>query len=74
MTYEEKRYKIIVKKITYFWVKNMEIKVCMGSSCHLKGAHKIVEKIKKMSLDNLELKGSLCFGECAIQFLHKSVT
>ncbi|MDK2886011.1 MAG: hypothetical protein PWP54_569 [Thermosipho sp. (in: thermotogales)] len=43
----------------------MKIKVCMGSSCHLKGSYKIVEKIKEMNIDNLELKGSLCFGNCA---------
>ncbi|MBT1247153.1 MULTISPECIES: NAD(P)H-dependent oxidoreductase subunit E [unclassified Thermosipho (in: thermotogales)] len=42
----------------------MKIKVCMGSSCYLKGSNKVIEKIKNMNLDNLDLRGALCFGKC----------
>jgi len=38
--------------------------VCLGSSCHLKGAYKIVEKLKESLIDSrIELRGSLCMGQ-----------
>lgn len=45
------------------------IKVCVGSSCHLKGAHEIVEAVRaKMAGDgadvSVELSGGFCFGKC----------
>ena len=45
------------------------IKICMGSSCFLKGASKIVEilrnKISENKLnDRIELKANLCDGSC----------
>lgn len=45
------------------------IEVCVGSSCHLKGAPEIVEKLqKKLSDEKLEddivLSGSFCTGRC----------
>lgn len=48
----------------------MEIFVCVGSSCHLKGSHKIIELLKeRLSEDNLinkvELKATFCLGHCA---------
>ncbi|WP_277600360.1 NAD(P)H-dependent oxidoreductase subunit E [Thermosipho globiformans] len=43
----------------------MVIKICMGSSCHLKGSYEVVEKIKEMNLEGIKLYGSLCFGKCA---------
>ena len=47
----------------------MEIKVCVGSACHLKGSYLVIEKIqeyiKKNNLDNkIELKATLCLGKC----------
>ncbi|AFG34970.1 NAD(P)H-dependent oxidoreductase subunit E [Fervidobacterium pennivorans subsp. shakshaketiis] len=40
--------------------------VCLGSSCHLKGAYKIVEKLKESLIDSrIELRGSLCMGNCS---------
>lgn len=47
----------------------MEIKICVGSSCHLKGSHDIVELFNKALKDyNLEaqisLVGSFCTGKC----------
>lgn len=47
----------------------MEITICIGSSCHLKGSHdvvKILERLVKLyQLENqVALKGSFCMGEC----------
>lgn len=47
----------------------IEIKVCIGSSCFLKQAPKIVdffnEKIKTLNLENkVILSGSFCAGKC----------
>lgn len=43
--------------------------ICIGSSCHLKGSHEIVEKmqeyIEKYHLENnVALSGSFCTGKC----------
>ena len=48
----------------------MEIIVCVGSSCHLKGSHDVVVKLQKLineyNLDNIVvLKASFCMGNCA---------
>lgn len=42
------------------------IKICMGSSCHLKGAYQIVEILKKAfeKRDDIILTGSLCMSTC----------
>lgn len=45
------------------------VQVCIGSSCHLKGSHEIVEKfqdaIEKNGLeDKVTLSGSFCLGKC----------
>lgn len=47
----------------------MEITICIGSSCHLRGSREIIGKleklVKKNSLqDKVELKGSFCMGQC----------
>ncbi|MCQ2735619.1 MAG: NAD(P)H-dependent oxidoreductase subunit E [bacterium] len=47
----------------------MKITVCIGSSCHLKGARQVVEQlqwlINKNSLkDKVELGGAFCMGKC----------
>ncbi len=47
----------------------MKIKVCIGSSCHLKGAREVVEKIKDLIQNNnlsrdIELSGAFCMGKC----------
>lgn len=47
----------------------MEIMVCIGSSCHLKGSREIVQKLEKLvkehKLENqVELSGSFCMGAC----------
>lgn len=47
----------------------MEITICIGSSCHLRGSREIIGKLEKLvkenSLDDkVELKGSFCMGQC----------
>lgn len=48
----------------------MEIFVCVGSSCHLKGSKSVIDKltdlIKKNGIDGkVVLKGSFCMGQCS---------
>ncbi|MGQ9473866.1 MAG: (2Fe-2S) ferredoxin domain-containing protein [Candidatus Caldatribacteriaceae bacterium] len=48
------------------------ISVCVGSSCHLKGAYDIIktceELIDRWKLkDKVELKGTFCLGQCTEQ-------
>ncbi len=47
----------------------MEIKVCIGSSCHLKGSRAVVEKIRELidmhSLQGkIDLSGAFCMSKC----------
>ncbi|HIT07549.1 MAG TPA: (2Fe-2S) ferredoxin domain-containing protein [Candidatus Merdivicinus faecavium] len=47
----------------------MDIYVCVGSSCHLKGSYNIIhvfqELIDQYNLkDQVELKASFCLGRC----------
>ena len=47
----------------------MIVQVCIGSSCHIKGSHDIVElfkaSIEKNNLqDEITLAGSFCRGKC----------
>ncbi|MBO8167365.1 MAG: NAD(P)H-dependent oxidoreductase subunit E [Kosmotoga sp.] len=44
----------------------MVVKICLGSSCHLKGSYKVVQKLRELQKEypNLQLVGSLCFGNC----------
>jgi len=48
----------------------MTIKVCIGSSCHLKGSYEIVELLQKavekyQLEDRVTLAGSFCLGKCS---------
>ena len=47
----------------------MIVQVCVGSSCHLKGAPEIVDLLRKnLAADGLEedviLMGAFCIGKC----------
>ncbi len=47
----------------------MKIKVCIGSSCHLKGSKQVVEKIQELIKTNnlqnkTELSGAFCMSKC----------
>ncbi len=48
----------------------MIVQICVGSSCHLKGSHEIVELLQKAveehHLENdVTLTGSFCIGKCS---------
>lgn len=45
------------------------VKICVGSSCHLKGSEKLVELFQKAIEENslqgqIDLAGSFCTGKC----------
>lgn len=47
----------------------MEITICIGSSCHLRGSRDVIQVLEKLVTTNglsekVELKGSFCMGEC----------
>ena len=47
----------------------MKITVCIGSSCHLKGSHQVVEQLRELIGrerlgDRVELGGTFCIGRC----------
>lgn len=47
----------------------MVIKVCIGSSCHLKGSRIVVEKFQSLLSkhkleDDVKLIGQFCMGQC----------
>ena len=48
----------------------MIVKVCVGSSCHLKGSYDVIQKLQKLISDKkledkVELKASFCLGNCS---------
>lgn len=47
----------------------MQVTVCIGSSCHIKGSRPVVEQLQELiARENLssrvELAGSFCMGRC----------
>ena len=49
----------------------MTIKVCVGSSCHLKGSYEVIEAFKEVLKrydveDVVELQAGVCLGHCAL--------
>lgn len=47
----------------------MVVKICIGSSCHLKGSREVIQNIQKLVLEyNLselvEIKGEFCMERC----------
>lgn len=47
----------------------IDINVCIGSACHLKGAYNVITNLKKLieekELENqIEVKAAFCLGEC----------
>ena len=53
----------------------LEVSICVGSSCHLKGSREVIEEareqIDRLHLqDKIELKAAFCFGQCG----HDGVT
>ena len=48
----------------------VEVKVCVGSSCHLKGSYQVIttfkDLIKKNNMeDKIALKAAFCMGRCS---------
>lgn len=47
----------------------MNITVCIGSSCHIKGSRQVAERLQKLIGehnigDKVELGGTFCMGKC----------
>ena len=47
----------------------MQISICVGSSCHLKGSREVVERLERLInqyglADRVELAGTFCMGRC----------
>ncbi len=47
----------------------MNIKICIGSSCHLKGSRQVVERLKELIEENnlqekAVLSGTFCMSKC----------
>ena len=47
----------------------INISICVGSACHLKGSHKVIEELQRLIAENkvenkVELKGAFCIGRC----------
>jgi NADH:ubiquinone oxidoreductase subunit E len=45
------------------------VTVCVGSSCHIKGARQVIERFSELTKthgleDRIELKGSFCMERC----------
>ncbi len=48
----------------------MEIKVCIGSACHLKGSYEVIKTFKQYISENaledsIALKSAICLGRCS---------
>ncbi len=48
----------------------VEIKVCIGSSCHLKGSYHLINALQQLleksgKADWVDLKGVFCLGHCS---------
>lgn len=47
----------------------MKVTICIGSSCHVKGSHAVIEVLRRRlaeeKLENdVELAGTFCMGKC----------
>ena len=47
----------------------MVVKVCVGSSCHLRGSYDVIEEFKRLVKkyeveDQVELQATFCVGNC----------
>lgn len=47
----------------------MDIFICIGSSCHLKGSRSVIEKMeerihREQLEDRVNIRGSFCMGHC----------
>ena len=47
----------------------MKVTVCIGSSCHIKGSHHVVDQLQSLIAENnlgekVSLNGTFCLGNC----------
>lgn len=47
----------------------MKIEICVGSTCHLCGSKKVIDRFKELVEENnvqatIELSGKFCMGKC----------
>lgn len=47
----------------------MEVKVCVGSACYVKGSHEVIEQLQKLIKaydleEKVILKAAFCLGHC----------
>ncbi|MBE6753806.1 MAG: (2Fe-2S) ferredoxin domain-containing protein [Ruminococcaceae bacterium] len=47
----------------------MKITVCIGSTCHIKGSRRVVERLQNLVAENgledkVDLGGAFCMGKC----------
>ena len=47
----------------------MQITICLGDSCHLKGTRPVAEQLQKLIAENglkdeIDLAGAFCMGKC----------
>ena len=47
----------------------LELNICIGSSCHLKGSYEVLHIFRKIVeerglQDKIEMKGRFCMGKC----------
>ncbi len=47
----------------------MKVTVCIGSSCHIKGARQVVQELQRLIAEHqlktrVELGGTFCMGKC----------
>ena len=50
-------------------MEHIELAICVGSSCHLKGSRPLIDALKeelakRNLLDKVELKAAFCLGQC----------
>ena len=48
----------------------MQITICLGDSCHLKGTRPVAEQLQKLIAENglkdeIDLAGTFCMGRCS---------
>lgn len=63
------RINIVILKDTAFSKKNLEIELCLGNCCFLKGTNEILQELKRIIEENnlsdrVNLKPKTCLDQC----------
>ena len=63
------RFTILATKISTIKEHNMNIYICVGSSCHIKGSYDIIQLMKEAIAehhleDKINLSAAFCLGRC----------